>query len=510
MANDRHAADLGASWYAATSVVASARAPLVHDLDVDVCVIGGGLAGLTAAREIARRGWSVAVLEARQVAWNASGRHCGFVVPGFAQSVDRIVERVGLDHAKALWALSEFGVEYVRATIRETGMPGIVPIAGWLDVSKTDDEDALWSLAERLGRDFQASVEYWSADQVRSQLKSEFYFQALHFPRAFHIHALNYALGLAAAAVEAGATIFENTPAIEIDPAGVRKRIVTPSARVRAAHVVLAGNAHIGGLIPELGQSVVPVTTYAAVSAPLGPELTGAIAYRGAISDSNRADCHYRIVDRNRLLWAGRLTPWPSDPRRRAAHFGREIARRYPQLGEVRFEYAWSGVLGLTVHRMPQIGEVSPGLWLASGFGGQGLNTSAMAGNLIARAIVENDDAWRLFLPYGLVWAGGLLGRSAVQVAYWVRRAQEEVGAHLSRRRESAQRKEAQALSAAVSADPAGVAAPGTAPDTGKKVTGGRKTSASVVAEEVAAVATAADLTHNDAESTAERRVGKG
>src|SRR5438552_11579488 len=108
----------GSSWYAATMVAAPERVPLVYDLDVDVCVIGGGLAGLTTAREVARRGWSVAVLEANRVASAASGRNCGFVLPGFAERIDRIVERVGLDRAKALWALSEAGAEYVRNTIR--------------------------------------------------------------------------------------------------------------------------------------------------------------------------------------------------------------------------------------------------------------------------------------------------------------------------------------------------------------------------------------------------------
>src|SRR6266403_1542447 len=129
------------TWYMATMVPASARLPLTYDLDVDVCVVGAGLAGLTTAREIARRGWSVAVLETRRIAWNASGRNDGFVLPGFAESMDKIVSRVGLDHAKALWALSEMGLKYVRTTIAETRMPDIAPVAGWLKVSKVDNGD---------------------------------------------------------------------------------------------------------------------------------------------------------------------------------------------------------------------------------------------------------------------------------------------------------------------------------------------------------------------------------
>src|SRR5438094_7933022 len=124
---------------------ASERLPLSGDLDVEVCVIGAGLAGLTAAREIARRGWSVAVVEARRLAWNASGRNTGFVLPGFAQPMDTVTRRVGLAHAKALWALSEAGLDYVRSTIRATGMPGVDPVeGGGLTVSKdADAEDDL-------------------------------------------------------------------------------------------------------------------------------------------------------------------------------------------------------------------------------------------------------------------------------------------------------------------------------------------------------------------------------
>ena len=129
------------TWYTATMVPASARGRLTFDLDVDVCVVGAGLAGLTAAREIARRGWSVVVVEGRRIAWSASGRNDGFVLPGFAASMDRLISRVGLEHAKALWALSEMGLKYVRTTIAEARMPGVAPIAGWLKASKVDNGD---------------------------------------------------------------------------------------------------------------------------------------------------------------------------------------------------------------------------------------------------------------------------------------------------------------------------------------------------------------------------------
>jgi glycine/D-amino acid oxidase-like deaminating enzyme len=451
--------DFGASWFAARAAGAFERPRLTFDLDVDVCVIGGGLAGLTAAREVARRGWSVAVLEARRVAWNASGRNCGFVLPGFGADIRRMVERVGIDRARELWKLSEAGVEYVRATIRDTEMPGVEPVSGWLDVSKIDNGDELLAIATLLGQEFGAAIEGWPTERVRAVLRSELYFHAIHYLNAFHIDPLNYAHGLARAALAAGAVIFEETPALAIDPAGVRKRIATPSGRVRAAHIVLAGNAHLGSLVPGLAHTVLPVTGYAAVTAPLGERLGAAIAYRGAVSDSRLADYHYRIVGGDRLMWAGGGGLLPRSPRAAASRFKAAIARTFPQLGAVEFEHAWSGIMGFSLHRMPQVGEVIPGLWLAGAFGAHGLNTTAMAGGLIASAITENDDRWRLFQPYELVWAGGRLGRVVRHVGTWSRGLEEDWAASLARRREAVRRAEAeQAMPAAgpAPAEPAG------------------------------------------------------
>lgn len=432
--------DHAAGWYAQTAVAPKRWPALTFDFDVDVCVIGGGLAGLTTALEIARRGWSVAVLEARRVAWNASGSNLGFVVPGFAQDIERVVERCGLDHAKALWALSEGGVEYVRNLVVETGMPGVEIGHGWLDVSKVDNGDEMVRIDSLLGQEFGAEIEGWPAEKVRAVLKSDHYFHAIHYPRAFHVHALNYALGLAAAAEAAGVRIFENTPAVTIDSAGVRKRIETPAARVRSNQIVLAGNAHLSRLAPRLSGTILPVTTYAAVTAPLGERLREAVVYEGAVSDSRSANNHYRIIGGDRLLWLGDSTTWEAAPHSRAASLKRSLANIYPQLGDVEFESVWSGTMGFAVHRMPQIGEVSPGLWIASAFAGHGLNTTAMAGRLIAQAIVEKDDAWRLFLPYDLVWAGGTFGKIVRQgISLW-RRERESQAARSARRREQRRR----------------------------------------------------------------------
>jgi len=442
----------GGTWYAKTKVDAPLRPPLQLDVDVDICVIGGGLAGLTTARELARDGRSVVLIEAGNVAAAASGRNAGFVLPGFAASPESVVSRVGFDRAKDLWALSQSGLEYVRNAIRDDAMSGVDAQDGWLCVSKIDNGDAFARLVGLVG-EFGGEVEGWPTERVRAALHSERYFHAINFPQAFHIHPLNYALGLAAAAERAGARIFEQTPALSIDPVGVRKRIVTPAARLRAHHVVLCGNVQLDGLMPKIVATLLPITTYVITTAPLGPGLTEVMSYRGAVSDSELADNHYRVVDGDRLMWSGRVTIWPRDARRYVRALTADIKKIYPQLGDVAVDFAWSGTLGNSIHRMPQIGELAPGLWLASGFGGHGLNTTALAGTLIARAIADGDETWRRFTPFELVWAGGVLGRSTAQIYYWMRRAQDAIAERRSRAAEVAHRRSHDAEAARAALD---------------------------------------------------------
>jgi gamma-glutamylputrescine oxidase len=207
---------------------------------------------------------------------------------------------------------------------------------------------------------------------------------------------------------------------------------------LRANHVVLCGNLGLKSLMPRLAATMVPLTTYVITTAPLGDRLAEAVRYRGGVSDSDAADNHYRIVGGDRLMLSGRATTWARNPRRYVRALTADIKKTYPQLGDVEIDYAWAGTLGITMHRMPQIGELGPGVWLASGFGGHGLNTTAMGGNLIARAIMDGDQTWRQFTPFELVWAGGVFGRAAAQIRFWVKRLQAAVEERRAKARELA------------------------------------------------------------------------
>jgi glycine/D-amino acid oxidase-like deaminating enzyme len=417
------------------------RLRLSFDLDVDICIVGAGLAGLTVALEAARLGASIAVLEGRHVGWNASGHHLGTVMPGFGLPVAELIERVGLEDARELWALSKEGADYIRATATEEAIPGIALTEGALEVSNVDAGDTLLSRLQTLGEDFETEVEGWQVDRVRDQLRTGRYFHGIYYPKAFQIDGRKYTHGLAAMARRAGVRIFEDTPVVSIDPSGIRKRVVTPSARLRASHIVLAGNVHLGAPLRRLSETLLPVWRYAAVTEPLGERLAETIAFKGSVMDSDGID-HFRIVDGDRLMWSSPETTWRARPTRFASAVQRRIGTVFPRLGKVPIADVFGGAVGVTVHGMPQIGQLRKGLWVASGFGRQGLNTSAMAGLLVARSILWGDERWRLFSPFELVWAGGPTGRVAGHfIGMWTRGSSAAAGA-LARYRERARAKE--------------------------------------------------------------------
>src|SRR3981189_194215 len=188
------------------------RLRLTFDLDVDICVVGAGLAGLTGGLEAARLGASVAVLEGRHVGWNASGHHLGTVMPGFGLPIGELIARIGFEDARELLSLSKEGVEYVRATASEELIPGIALSEGALEVSNVEAGEELISRLQMLGEDFETEVEGWQGHRGRHQPKTDRYFHGVYYPKAFQIDGRKYVHGLAALAKRAGARIFEDTP----------------------------------------------------------------------------------------------------------------------------------------------------------------------------------------------------------------------------------------------------------------------------------------------------------
>lgn len=408
-----------ASYYAASAHPAPPRPALAGEVETDVCVVGAGYTGLSAGLDLAEKGYRVVALEGAKVGWGASGRNGGFVGPGYAARSGALIDKLGIDHTRRLYAQSQHGVEIVREAIRAFDRPDILMGSAKLSVSRTDQGVDFADRTRRLAGQLGASFEPWSVAETRAKLDTARYHQAIHDPTSFHIHPLNFALALAADIERLGGILHEGTEATSLERRGDRWVLGSAHGSVTTRHVVLAGNADLGRVQPRIASAVLPVATYVAVTEKVGPKLGAAIRWAGAISDTRRAGDYYRVIDGDRLLWGGRITTDTHEPPRLREMMRGDILSVYPQLGDIRIAYAWPGTMGYAPHKMPQVGEIEPGLWVCSAFGGHGLAQTAAGADAVASGILGDASKWRLFAPFGTNWAGGPIGRIATQLAYW-------------------------------------------------------------------------------------------
>lgn len=210
--------------------------------------------------------------------------------------------------------------------------------------------------------------------------------------------------------------------------------LTTESGRVGARDVVLCHSAYGSGLDAALDRAVLPVATYVVASRSCPALLDRAIATEVAVADTRRAGDYYRRLPDGRLLWGGRITTRRSEPSGLAVSLKGDISAIYPQLAAIEVDYAWSGLMAYATHKMPIVGRLGEGLWAATGFGGHGLNTTAIAGRLIASGIAGHCDRYRLFEPFGTNWAGGAVGRGATQVVYWYYQMRDRLEERRARR----------------------------------------------------------------------------
>jgi gamma-glutamylputrescine oxidase len=414
------------TWYRARLADPGPRPPLSGQLDADVCVVGGGLAGLTAALELARAGRAVCLLEANRVGWGASGRNGGFVSPGFSAGHDTLAQAVGEDHARALHRLSIEGMDAIADNLDRLAIAGADRVHGILSASRHEAAGAMTAQRDRLARDFDYPVEFWPREQVQAALLSPRYFQGLYQPRAFHIDPLAYARALAGEIERLGGRVFEGSAVTALGPSGAAQRVVSGEGEVIAKDVVIATGGYTGRLSARLHGAYLPIATYVMLTKAEPTLIATAIRTPAAIGDRRRAGDYYRLVDGGRrILWGGKITTRTGEPRRLADLLRRTMIATYPQLADLEVDIAWSGLMAYARHLMPQIGPLGPGLWCCTAFGGHGLNTTAIGGRLVAEAITGASDRWRLFAPFGLAWNGGPAGRMAVQATYWTLQMQD-------------------------------------------------------------------------------------
>jgi gamma-glutamylputrescine oxidase len=377
------------------------------------------------------------VLEANQVGWGASGRNGGFVGSGYSLPSDRLIARVGLQHARELFKLTQDAVALVRRRIQHYGMDCGPIVDGGFNVSWFNDRDAVLRRRDFLAENFHEPLEFWPRERVREVLHTDRYYDALFSEQRFQFHPLNYSRAMARAAELRGAVIYEQSPVQRLDVDAAAKVVHTAGGRVRAASVVMACGGYINGLERRLSAAIVPIATYMIATEPVGEErIRGAIDVPYAISDNRFSSDYYRALADTRILWGGRISARRSEPATLARFMLADLLKVYPQLEGVRVANAWYGLMSYAVHKMPQIGQLSPGLWYAMGFGGSGMGTTTVAGELVSSAIAEDDDRYRLFAPFGLTPTGGVLGVAAAQLTYWSYQLRDGLRERLTRTRQ--------------------------------------------------------------------------
>ena len=384
------------TYYQATATEPFPSAPpLTEPVTADVCVVGGGYAGLSAALHLARQGAAVTLLEASRIADGASGRNGGQVHNGFRHDPHWFETRLGADFAQRIGALASEAREHLDWLIRTYNIdaqyqPGLLHLCH----KRSYVAETRAHVEEVMSRDPKAGLRFVDLEETRSLVNSNNYYGGYLDGRSGHLHALNLALGMARAASQHGAKLYERSAATHITRSTAAGwEVHTAKGSVKARSVIIAGNGYLRNLQPAVEARVMPINNFIVTTEPLGRE--GAerlIRGRLAVSDSRFVVYYFRITPDDRLLFGGGETYSYRFPGDIAGMVRRHhLLRVFPQLKDTRIDYAWGGTLAITSSRLPFIREIEPGLFNASGFSGQGIVVAPFAGQALAQAIGNGD-----------------------------------------------------------------------------------------------------------------------
>ena len=381
------------SYYLATAKRLIARPPLTGEVFCDVCVIGGGFTGLSSALNLAERGYRVVLLEARRAGWGASGRNGGQVGSGQRLSQASLEKKLGADDARLLWDLAEDSKAEVKARITKHAIdcafkPGILH-AAWKpgDVAELQAE-----VAHLHDRYDYPHLRFVPKAELREMLGSEVYHGGSLDLDAGHLHPLNFALGLAAAAEQAGAQIYEHSPAEKLTRSSGKTVIQTPGGQVKATHVVLGCNGYLARLEPRIMGQIMPINNFILATEPLGSRAREIIRDDVAVADTKFVIDYYRLSEDGRLLFGGGENYSLSFPEDIAGFVRKPMLRVFPQLADAKIDFAWGGTLAITINRMPAFGRLPGDIYYAQGYSGHGVAMATLAGKLIADAL-SGDSA---------------------------------------------------------------------------------------------------------------------
>lgn len=390
------------NYYYASTPPPPRHAPLRGEVRADVCIIGGGISGLSAALHLRERGYAVALVEARHLGYGGSGRSGGQSIFGYACEMSTLEKAVGEADARRMWDVAVEGMNLQRELIARHQIECDYS-PGHMVVGLKPRHDALLrEELERLALRYQYhSLRYIEREELRGLVASERYTSALYDSNGGHLHPYRYTLGLGAAAAAAGVSIYEDSWATRVDvaqDASADNLVHTSQGVVRARHLLIAGGALLGRLVPSLARKLIAIGTYIVTTQPLGAERASALIRNGAaVADMNWILDYFRVLKDHRLLFGGRVSYSGIDPFDSARVLRRRIATVFPQLTDARVDYAWGGYLDITPNRAPHFGRLGPNAYFVQGLSGHGMVIAGIAGKLASHAIAGSAERFDMF-----------------------------------------------------------------------------------------------------------------
>lgn len=418
-----------ASYYAASANQAPSRPALQREETCDVCIVGAGFTGLSAALHLAELGLRVIVLEAAKIGWGASGRNGGQLVNGYSRDFDTIRARYGEETASALQSMAFEGSDIIRSRIKDYAISCDYKEGGFFAAftpAQMSDLACRKEVWERFGN---KSIEIFSREKMDEVVGTDIYCGGLLDRRGGHFHPLNYCLGVAAAIEKNGGKIFEDSKVLrmEKEPKPV---VHTAQGKVRAEYLVLCGNAYMAGVAQEIERRVMPVSTQVIATEVLGDETARKILPSDyCLEDCNYFLDYYRISGDKRLLFGGGLVYGGTTPENITGELWPKAVKTFPFLAGKKVEFAWSGNCAFTFTRIPHVGRINERVYFAHGYSGHGVTTSNLMGKLVAEAINHQAERFDLFAGVrNFPFPGGRMFRIPLTVlGAWYYRVKERL-----------------------------------------------------------------------------------
>lgn len=409
------------SWYWAAAPDVPARPALEGAADCDVGVVGGGIAGVSAALHLAGRGYRVRLLEAERIGWGASGRSGAQAIFGVAAGQDKLNALIGAADARRVWDMSVEALALMRELVAVHAIECDY-VAGQMHVAikpRQAAELAQWH--EDLTRHYgYHSVSLLDAAATGQLVASERYIAGLLDNNSGHINPLRYLRGLATAAERAGAVLHEGSRVSRYERRAGRLRLVTGQGELTCRQIVFAGNAWLGQTVPALYRRIMPVGTYIVATEPLGEARARQLLPENtAVTDINWVLDYFRRSADHRLLFGGRVSYSGLDPFNTASATRARMVRVFPQLQDVRIEHSWGGYVDITLNRAPDFGRLENDVYYLQGFSGHGIALTGLAGKLVAEAIAGDAERFDVFarIPHREFPGGQALRRPALVLA---------------------------------------------------------------------------------------------